>query len=98
MKQRHPDVVEVHQDSTTLSDLQASPLFLNEYRPVYVHGICVFLTRELIADIDPSHLTEKSFSPTGHPHDADLSHQEYIQYETTDYILNHDLSTYLTLN
>ena len=98
LEQRQPDVIEVHQDWTTLSNLHASPIFLTKYRPVYVRGIRVFLTRQLIADIEPSHLTEKSFSPTGRPDAADVSHQEYIKYETTDYILNHDLSTYLTFN
>jgi hypothetical protein len=98
LQQRQPDVIEVHDFWTKLTNLQAYPIFRERYRPVYIHGIRVFLTRTLIAKIDPARLTEKSFGPAGHPSDSDLQPTPVVKYTPIDYRLNQTFGTYLVLN
>ena len=97
LEQRRPDVIEVHDFWTKLTDLQAYPLFLDRYRPVYVDGIRVFLTRDLIAAIDPARLTEKSFGPDGKPSKGDLQRTATVVYRAVDDTLNQRFGTYLVL-
>jgi hypothetical protein len=94
--QRQPDVIEGHQDWTTLTNLHASPLFLSRYRPVYVNGKRFFLTRALIADIDPARLTKKFFDRAGYPDEVDRVPFD-ITYIANDYSLNKDFGSYLVL-
>jgi len=57
----------------------------------------MFLTRKLIADINPSRLTERTFSSTGRPDAADLPPQGSIRYGPYDAFLNRQFGTYLAL-
>jgi hypothetical protein len=98
LRQRQPDVIEVHDFWTKVTNIQAYPLFRDRYRPVYVHGIRVFLSRNLIAEIDPARLTEKSFGPAGHPSDSDLQPTPVVKYTSIDYRLNQIFGAYLVLN
>jgi hypothetical protein len=97
LEQRQPDVIEVHQLWTTLTNFHNSPLFRSRYRPVYVDGKRLFLSRTLIADIDPSRLTGKSFNATGHSNDPTIT-QFDSDYRAVDFALNKDFGTYLILN
>jgi hypothetical protein len=71
---------------------------VRRYRPVYIHGIRVFLSRNLIAEIDPARLTEKPFGPAGHPSDSDLQPTPVAKYTSIDYRLNQIFGAYLVLN
>ncbi len=97
LQQRRPDVIEVHEVWTKLTNLGAYPLFRSNYRPVYVDGMRVFLTNALIAAIDPSRLEEKQFSPTGRPINAALRDPGSARSQQPDDILNQDFGTYLVL-
>ncbi|HXC94287.1 MAG TPA: hypothetical protein VNU92_01245 [Edaphobacter sp.] len=96
LQQRQPDVIEVHQLWTTLTNFHNSPLFRSRYRPVYVDGKRLFLSRSLIADINPSHLIEKSFDATGHSSDPEIARSN-SDYRAVDFALNKDFGTYLIL-
>ncbi len=98
LQQRQPDVIEVHDFWTKLTNFQAYPLFRERYRPVYIHGIRVFLTRTLISGIDPERLTEKPFGPDGQPSDSDLQPPPVVKYTPIDYRLNQTFGTYLVLH
>ncbi len=98
LQQRQPDVIEVHENWTKLANLQASPLFLRRYRPVYVHGIRTFLDRNLIQSIDPSRLREKPFQPDGRPDIGELRQNPLLKYTNDDFRLNQDFGTYLILS
>jgi hypothetical protein len=101
LQQRQPNLIEVHLFWTELTDVHHSLLFHSRYRPVYSHGKRIFLSRPLIASIDPGRLTEKPFTPTGYPQDADLPPLTTpfgeARYSKPDYILNKDFGTYLAL-
>ena len=94
MQQRRPDVIEVHGMWTSLTNLHNSPLFRKLYRPVYVDGRRFFLSRNLIATIDPDRLTERSFNADGHPEDIDILSAN-IRYSAADDALNRDFGGYL---
>ena len=96
LQQRQPDVIEVHQLWTTLTNFHNSPLFRSRYRPVYVDGKRLFLSRTLLADIDPSRLTEKSFDSTGHSDDPAIARFD-SDYRAVDFALNKDFGTYFIL-
>jgi hypothetical protein len=98
LQQRQPDVIEVHENWTQLANLEAYPLFLRRYRPVYVHGIRTFLDRNLIESIDPSRLSEKPFQPDGRPDISELQQNSLLKYTKDDFRLNKDFGTYLILN
>lgn len=99
LDQRQPDAIEIHEVWTDLSIFDRSPIFFARYRPVYVNGIRMFLTRALIADIDPSRLTQKKFDSSGRPDSgillADWAHTP--DYKESDYALNRNFGTYLIL-
>ena len=94
MQQRQPDVIEVHNNWTTLTGLDHSALFHNQYRPVYVNHKRLFVSRALIADINPARLTEKVFDSNGHPDQVDPFAADYI---ASDFKLNKDFDRYLVL-
>jgi hypothetical protein len=98
LQQRQPDVIEVHENWTKLANLEAYPLFLRRYRPVYVHGIRTFLDRNLIESIDPSRLREKSFQPDGRPDNREAQQNSLLKYTNDDFRLNKDFGSYLVLN
>jgi hypothetical protein len=97
LEQRRPDVIEVHQHWTEYTNLQAYPNFLSAYRPVYVHGVREFVSRSLLADIDPSRVAERAFDATGHPDDRDVGPSSSAHYLAMDYKLNKEFGTYLVL-
>jgi hypothetical protein len=94
MQQRQPDVIEVHNNWTTLTGLDHSALFHNQYRPVYVDHKRLFVSRALIADINPARLTERTFDSKGRSDQADPFATDYI---ASDYTLNKDFDRYLVL-
>jgi hypothetical protein len=98
LQQSQPDVIEVHADWTQYTNFQAYPLFHSNYRPVYVDGIRVFLSNNLIAAIDPSRLTEVAFDAAGSPRESDISHTSYIHNRAVDYQLNQVFGNYLVLS
>jgi hypothetical protein len=98
LQQRQPDVIEVHENWTQLANLDAYPLFLRRYRPVYVHGIRTFLDRNLIQSIDASRLSEKPFQSDGRPEISELQQNSLLKYTNDDFRLNQDFGTYLILN
>ena len=98
LEQRQPDAIEIHREWTSLLNFEASPVFLARYRPVYVDGIRMFLTRKAIADINPSRLTEKAFDSNGQPDNAILPNRDDMRYASNDYALNRDFGTYLILH
>ncbi len=97
LQTRRPDIIEVHKIWTTLTNLQQSPSFLTGYRPVYVHGMRFFLRRDLIADIDPSRLSQRDFDASGHAATGDTPYPTSA-YQAADLTLNTDFGTYLVLN
>jgi hypothetical protein len=97
LQQRRPDVIEVHQRWTTLTDLHDLPLFRANYRPVYVDGERVFLSRALVASIDPARLSEGRFTAAGHPDAADHLPPSNAADGADDYVLNNDFGSYLVL-
>lgn len=99
LAQRQPDAIEIHKEWTTTSAFDTSPAFFARYRPVYVDGFRIFLTRTLIADIDPSRLTEKTFDSSGQPDSSSLPPQDRYgaRYDRYDYIINRVFATYLIL-
>jgi hypothetical protein len=98
LQQSQPDVIEVHADWTQYTNFQAYPLFHSNYRPVFVNGIRVFLSNNLIAAIDPSRLTEVAFDAAGFPRESDVSHTSYIHNRAIDYQLNQLFGNYLVLS
>jgi hypothetical protein len=97
LQQRRPDVIEVHQKWTKFTDLHDSLLFRARYRPVYVDGERLFLSRALIASIDPALLIEKSFTAAGYPETPDHLPPADARDFPVDYILNSDFDSYLVL-
>jgi hypothetical protein len=97
LQQRRPDAIEVHQRWTQLTDFHDLPLFRANYRPVYVDGVRVFLSRELVASIDPARLSEGRFSAAGHPDAADHLPPSGAADGVDDYVLNNDFGSYLVL-
>lgn len=95
LEQRRPDVIEVHSNWTTLTGLEHSALFHNLYLPVYVDHKRLFVSRSLIADINPARLTEKTYDSRGHADQADPFEPDYIP---GDFKLNKDFNHYLVLN
>jgi hypothetical protein len=102
LRQRQPDVIEVHEVFTETTNFASYPEFLSGYRPVYIRGIRFFLRRNVLADVPASSLTEKVFLPDGHPQPSEaesfrLSNAPY-PYKPSDYTLNKLFGTYLVLN
>jgi hypothetical protein len=97
LQQRKPDVIEVHALWTALTDFQAYPEFRVSYRPVYVDGMRVFVTRDLLHDIAASRLTEWHFGEDGSPEESVLNPHSYIRYEAADLAVNRMFGTYLVL-
>ncbi|WP_035353247.1 hypothetical protein [Edaphobacter aggregans] len=102
LRQRQPDVIEVHEVFTETTNLAAYPEFLSDYRPVYIRGIRFFLRRNVLADIPAARLAEKPFLPNGHPQPSEaeafrLSNAPYPD-KPADYALNQLFRTYLVLN
>jgi hypothetical protein len=97
LQQRKPDVIEVHEPWTALTNFHNLPLFLSQYRPFYIDGKRLFVSRALIADIGAAHLTEKPFDAAGYPQEIDDSHTD-SNYLAADYVLNRDFGTYLVFN
>jgi hypothetical protein len=97
LQQRRPDVIEVHDKWTFLTDFHHSSLFQSRYQPVYVDGARVFLTRDLVASIDPARLTEHYFTPEGYPETAGHRPPRNVADDPYDYILNRDFGSYLVL-
>jgi hypothetical protein len=100
LDQRKPDAIEIHKEWDTISIFDTSPVFFARYRPVYVDGIRMFLTRALIAEIDPSRLTEQAFDSDGRPDSGSLPppDQYGAKYDGNDYALNRNFGTYLVLH
>jgi hypothetical protein len=96
LQQRRPDVIEVHGMWTTLTNLHNSPLFRKLYRPVYVDGRRFFLSRNLIARIDPDRFIERSFNAAGYPEGVDISPAN-TRFSAADNALNQDFGGYLVL-
>lgn len=98
LEQRRPDAIEVHWNWTLQTNFGASPLFFTEYRPVYVRGYRMFLTRELLADIDRSRLTERQFRADGHTQEETPGDKELAIFGPEDYRLNQKFGSYFLLN
>ena len=101
LRQRQPDVIEVHEVFTETTNLASYPEFLADYRPVYIRGIRFFLRRNVLADVPASNLAEKAFLPDGHPQpsEAEAFHASNAPYpyKPADYTLNQRFGTYLAL-
>ena len=63
--QRHPDIMDTHDRWTELENLDGYPPFFLDYRPVYVDGVRLFVTRPVLGGIDPARLSEHEFSAQG---------------------------------
>jgi hypothetical protein len=102
LDQRQPDVIEVHELFTEATRFDSYPEFLQNYTPVYIHGIRFFLRHDFLAKLPSSALTKKQFLPDGHPQPAEahafrFSNAPY-PYKPADYRLNQRFGTYLVLN
>jgi hypothetical protein len=99
LQQRQPDVIEVHGDWAEYTNFQAYPLFRSRYRPVYVDGIRVFLTNDLIANVDPSRLTEVAYDAAGLPAKADAFDENHngVHNRAGDIQLNRTFGRYFVL-
>jgi hypothetical protein len=102
LRQRQPDIIEVHEVFTETTNLSSYPEFLSDYRPVYIHGIRFFLRRSFLADLPDASLAETPFLPDGRPQPSEaeafrLSNAPY-PYKPADYALNQRFGTYLVLN
>ena len=95
LRERRPDVIEVHQNWIKYTGLHESTFFREHYRVVYVGGIRLFLNRSLIADIDASNLIEKPFDSSGRPSAVDITPRDLDGYYWIDYALNKDFGSYL---
>ncbi len=91
--QRHPDVIEVHGLWTSLVDPGKYPAFLRNYQPVIVDGTRLFLTRDLAARINPSHLVPGTFKDGRYPGETIKA----SRFSPADSALNRQFKTYLTL-
>jgi hypothetical protein len=94
LQQRQPDIIEVHSNWTTITGLDHSALFRNNYRPVYVDHKRMFVRRSLIADINPARLIEKTYDNDGRPDQVDTFETNYVP---SDFKLNKDFVRYLEL-
>jgi hypothetical protein len=97
LERRQPDAIDVHWNWTTQTNFQASPLFIDRYRPVYVRGFRIFLTRKLLEEINPSRLTERHFRADGHPENETPADTVQGKYGPNDYLLNHEFGSYFLL-
>jgi hypothetical protein len=101
LQQRRPDVIEIHEVFTQVTRLDSYPEFLQDYRPVYIHGIRFFLRRNLLDRIPESRLSQRDFLEDGSPQSQEqqaflLSHAPY-RYIPLDKTLNQRFRTYLVL-
>jgi hypothetical protein len=102
LRQRQPDIIEVHEVFTETTNLASYPEFVSNYRPVYIRGIRFFLRRNFLTDLPAATLAEKPFLPDGHPQASEveafrLSNAPY-PYKPADHTLNQLFGTYLVLN
>jgi hypothetical protein len=101
LQQRRPDVIEVHEVFTQVARLDSYPEFLQDYRPVYIHGIRFFLRQNLLDRIPASRLSQRDFRGDGSPQLSEeqafhLSNAPY-RYIPADSLLNQRFHTYLVL-
>ncbi|HEU4634773.1 MAG TPA: hypothetical protein VFS41_01240 [Edaphobacter sp.] len=101
LQQRRPDVIEIHEVFTEVTKLDSYPEFLQNYRPVYIHGIRFFLRRSLLDRIPTSRLSERAFLEDGSPQPSEaqafiLSKAPY-RYIPADKMLNRHFANYLVL-
>jgi hypothetical protein len=98
LERRHPDIIEVHEKWTALSRFGDYPDFLSNYRPVFVDGVRVFITRKMISRVDPARFQDRPFDADGRAGDTDLRKFPYITYQDQDLQLNRLFGRYLVLN
>jgi len=60
-----PDVLQTHGTWTKVAGIAAMASLYDDYVPVFVHGIRLFMRRELLAEIPSGILQRREFSPDG---------------------------------
>jgi hypothetical protein len=63
-----------------------------------VSGYRVFLTRNLLADLDRSRLTERQYKTDGHTQEEMPGDKEFGIFGPEDYRINHLFGSYFVLN
>jgi hypothetical protein len=101
LRERRPDVIEVHEIFTETTKLASYPEFLAQYRPVYIRGIRFFLNQRILSGIPSTRLVERAFLPDGSPRAEEKenfrrSNAPY-PYSPVDNALNQSFHTYLVL-
>ena len=94
IRQRRPDVIEVHAIWTGLTALDRSAEFLKNYRPVYVDGTRFFVSLPMLESINRDSLQQKDFSASGRPDGNDLRQNDI---KKADLELNRKFGRYFRL-
>lgn len=98
LKERRPDVIEVHGDWTTRTRITDSADLYTEYVPLFRARKRYLVRRELLAGLS-RFTTVRTFEADGHPQPEDDSGSDtYPIYTSEDWRLNRNFKTYFALS
>lgn len=98
LRERHPDVIEVHRMWDELSGLPDTTYFYANYQPVYVSGTRVFISNSRLAQMDHSHLRRYALDRSGKPQPFPTDETPYVTYRETDFRMNRGFGLYYVLD
>lgn len=98
LKQRRPDVIEVHSSWTNQLGFDTDPLLPSEYQILIIQGFRFFVRNDVLKQIAPERLEHREFAADGSSQSlGTFSSLHFIGYGEADFRLNHRFGSYFVL-